>query len=234
MKKGILLVGSLTLTLIVAGLVTADTDQHQDISFHPFTLDGGNSTCVSYDDPEIGSTRNCDPVNLFFAGMIIQDVRAVLEEKLWTTSGFGSSQSLHYEEGGLFNQDLQLYLNESDNRRYHVRLWQIPGEAGVLGAVHHEQGVIFHTIDMSWEAAEASIADQLCGDIFICGNSERLPLQVTIQNAQSGQENAWRDWENNGVLTVISRVTDRVYLPLVSTGLQELSTLKPRYAVRQW
>ena len=196
-----LLVAGLLLALV--GSVAAVSDADAGLTFHPFTMDAGNDTCVPWTE-DGASTRNCDPVNLLFAGQSLAAVQAALEAHGWTTTSVGTIQALHFATADLYDQDLQLAYQESWTRRYHLRLWVDPGAAGVVGAVHHEQGFFTHTIDLSWEASEAFVAGQLCPDEFVCAAGDLLVQQVSIQDGE-GDAGAWRGWANDGSATVFSR-----------------------------
>jgi hypothetical protein len=152
--------GALILILTITGSAAAETDLYLGIAFHPFTLDGGNGTCVSWTDSHIGQTRNCDPVNLIFPDRTWEEVRDLLLSDGWSTSGFGSGQWLHYDGVSTSRENEQLFKSDGSSTRYHIRLWEAPGLT--LAAVHHESGVLIHTIDMAWEQAEAGVGDRLC------------------------------------------------------------------------
>jgi hypothetical protein len=191
--------------------VAAVADLVEGVHFHPFTMDAGNGTCLDWTEPgdPPTQTRNCDPVNLFFYGLALSEVNSRLQQAGWETGGLGSTQQLHFGDDTLHNQDLQLYLNETSSLRYHIRLWEAPGATppAIIGAVHHESGLIFHTIDMSWEEAEAFVAGQLCGGDLICQSSPALGWQETIQSADDdndGDPGTWREWDNNLEVTVFS------------------------------
>jgi len=198
-KISLALAASLTLTALLTGSAAADTDLFLDVNFHSFTLDGGNSTCVPYDDSDVGQTRNCDPVNLIFPGRTWQEVRDLLSADGWSDCCSGSGQSLHYDDGaGLYAEAEQLVKPATYGDRAHIRLWQAPGDTLVtLAAVHHEELIFLsHVIDMDWELAEAAVAGALCDP-----NCEQayLPTQDNIQ----GKDGEWRGWGNNGSATVI-------------------------------
>jgi hypothetical protein len=175
----------------------AESDVYLGVAFHPFTLDEDNTTCVDYVDSDIGPTRNCDPVNLVFPGRTWMQVRDLLLNDSWSLSGGGSSQWQHYDDAQLYVEDEQLFKPGTlFGPRYHVRLWQAPGDTLVtFGAVHHED--FFHNIDMSWEEAEAYVASALCDPD--CQQTALLPVQNEIQ----GGAGEWRGWANNGSVTVI-------------------------------
>jgi hypothetical protein len=192
------LLGSLILMLTMTGAAAAETDFYSGVAFHPFTLDGNNSTCIPWTDSDIGQTRNCDPVNLIFPGQTWLEVRDLLLSKDWSTSGLGSGQWLHYAVPGIYPEDEQLYKSDGNNARYHIRLWQAPGSTLVtFAAVHHESGILIHTIDMAWEQVEAYMGDQLC--VPDCDQTGPLAEQIRMQ----GGDEEWRGWANNGSATVI-------------------------------
>ncbi len=97
----ILLLGLLVLALIGATAALAVSDTYQGVSFHPFTMDPDNNTCVDW---PAESTKNCDPVNLVFPEATWQQVSAALVAKGWT-SGSGSTQWLHFNDANLVPQD---------------------------------------------------------------------------------------------------------------------------------
>ncbi len=53
----LVLLGALILILAMTGSAAAETDLYLGVAFHPFTLDGGNGTCVPWTDSQIGQTR---------------------------------------------------------------------------------------------------------------------------------------------------------------------------------
>jgi PKD repeat protein len=195
-KIPLVLAASLALSALLSGSAAANTDPFLDVNFHSFTLDSSNSTCIPYDDGDVGPTRNCDPVNLIFPDRTWQQVRDLLLADDWSTSGGGSSQWLHYNGPELYVENEQLYKPGTlFGPRYHIRLWQAPGETLVtFAAVHHED--FLHNINLDWEQAEAAVASALCDP-----NCQQayLPTQVTIQ----GEDGEWRSWGNNGSATVI-------------------------------
>ena len=170
-------------------------------SFHPFTLERANEACVPWAAPSMGSTRNCDPINLVFSEMTWQEASYALQQKGWT-SGIGSTQQLHLKGvASLKDQDAQLILPDGLSR-YHIRLWQAPGPV-TLGAVHHENSLI-HIIDRVWEDAEAFVAGQLCTSGFSCGAPSELTDQRRIQKLEDGNPDTWRAWANDGSATVMT------------------------------
>lgn len=189
------------LLLLFANIASAVSDTYGGVLFHPYTMDPNNDTCVPWTENGT-ATRNCDPVNLIFPEQTVIDVHAELAGKGWSTSGFGSDQLLHFADENIFlTQNLQLYWNENISSRYHIRLWQAPGNILMtLGAVHHESGFIVHTIDRSWEDSEVFVAGLLCGGGFTCDETGLLFEQY--DNIQGGAP-VWRNWENNGSATVI-------------------------------
>ncbi len=197
-----LLIAMLVLALIGATVASAVSDTYEGVSFHPFTMDADNDTCVDWPTE---SSKNCDPVNLFFPNATWQQVREALQAEGWTTSESGSTQYLHFDTATTFPQDEQIFLREDLFNRYHMRLWQVPGSDPpvTLGAVHHEQGLFTHTIDMAWEDTEAIVAGQLCGAGTSCGTTGPLTEQLDIQSLDpDGDPNTWRGWANDGSATV--------------------------------
>jgi len=186
-------------------VVLAVSDTYGGISFHPFTMDPNNDTCVQWTEPSGLATRNCDPVNLVFPEMSWQQVTDALEAQGWTTSSLGSTQRLHLaDETTLIQQHVQLVRSDGRIRRYHIRLWEAPGPVTVA-AVHHEKGRIIHTIDKSWEDSEAFVASQLCGFGFSCTTTDVLTEQLRIQDLDpDGDPDTWRGWLNNGAATVVN------------------------------
>ena len=103
------------------------------------------------------------------------------------------------------DRDGQIVLQEGFFLRYHLRLWQVPGSNPpvTLGAVHHEEGLFTHTIDMAWEDAEAFVAGQLCDSGSSCGSTGDLTQQLNIQSLDpDGDPGTWRGWANDGSATV--------------------------------
>ncbi len=201
--------GFLGLALVIAVvatviLVVLEADDGDDVAlrvgFHPFTSDPENGDCA-------GARRgpnDCDPVNLVFEGMSLELVTQALREAGWGTVGLGSTQWLAFEDtAGLTAQGTQLFLSESLSERFHVRLWGAPGRGSapvVIGAVHHEQGVLAHRIDQDWEAAEARVRAMLCsGTTLVCEMGEPIVGQLAIQ----GDDGRWRGWANDGRPTVV-------------------------------
>jgi hypothetical protein len=106
----------------------------------------------------------------------------------------GSTQWLHFGGGPWIAQHAQLFRADGLSR-YHLRLWEGPSPATVVG-VHHERTIVRHTIDKSWEASEAFLRDQLCPS---CGTTDLLTEQSAIQ----GGDAEWRGWANDAHATVI-------------------------------
>ena len=210
-KSSLVIALVLTLAVLLTGSAAAETDSYMGISFHPFTLDGSNNTCVDFFDVDIGQTRNCDPVNLVFPGRTWTEVRDMLVADDWSLSGGGSSQGLHYDDGaGPYVEDEQLFKPGTlFGPRYHIRLWQAPGDILVtFAAVHHEDFI--HNIDMDWEQAEINTASALCGPD--CEQTGELVIQVQIQ----GDDELWRSWWNNGSATVIPAAASSNEPPIAS------------------
>ena len=178
---------SIVLALWVGQALSYTEDSFEAAEFHPFTL----GTCTASGD--------CDPINLIFKGRTSSQVRSALQAQGWTTFGFGSNQQLHFaNENVLYAQDVQMFLYEGFDRRYHIRLWQVPGTKITVGAVHHEEGILEHAILNSWEESEALVAGQLCPIARSC-SQETLAAQDSIQ----GGDGWWRDHANNASATVI-------------------------------
>ena len=108
------------------GRAAAVTDTAGGASFHPFTMPSSPG-CVAWSDPAEGTTYNCDPVNVVFPGRTWIETRDLLVAQGWTTSGFGSSQSLHFGNASLVSQHEHVFWPESSSSRYHARLWQAAG-----------------------------------------------------------------------------------------------------------
>jgi hypothetical protein len=181
------LTAAVVLALWVNQAFSYTSDEYASIEFHPFTIE----TCTD--------TGDCDPVNLIFTGKNWAQVRDALRARGWTVAGFGSNQQLHFaDEDTLFRQNVQLFHYQSFSRRYHIRLWQVPGKAVTLGAVHHEEGILEHNLLNTWEQSEAFVAGQLCPRARSCGEE---PLEE--QDAIQGGDGLWRDKANNASATVI-------------------------------
>ncbi len=103
-----LLIGVLALAVIGATAALAVSDTYESVSFHPFTMDADNNTCVDW---PAESTKNCDPVNLVFPEATWQQVLAALEAEGWTSGG-GSTQRLHFNDATLVPQDGHIFLQE--------------------------------------------------------------------------------------------------------------------------
>jgi Bacterial Ig-like domain len=203
-----LALAALALLAAIPGATVSDTydaGAYGTVSFHPFTL--VSSGCVQWTEPGEGTTYNCDPINVIFPGRTWQQVRDLLIGKGWTTSGFGSNQSLHFADPAVrVTQNVQVFLAQSSSERYHGRIWQGPGPVTVL-AVHHEEGLFSHTIDMAWDDAEAFVRNELCPSCL----TELLEEQ---QRMQSGGT-SWRGWQNDARATVIPPAVDNT-APTVS------------------
>ena len=164
-------------------------------SFESFTTNPGKEDCLLYDT----GVRYCDPVNLVFLGQTLEDVKLSLLAAGWINSTRrGSDQFLRSQTQGFRQQDLQLLFYESLRSRYHVRLWDVPGQMMVVGAVHHEEGVYHHKIDMDWDEAQRFVEKQFCGDE--CGTSELLSNLSFVQ----GDTESWRGLANDGRAALIS------------------------------
>jgi len=191
--------------VIGAPAAGAQSDVVGTATFHPFTMDSTNTTCIPWANEPSGPTRNCDPVDLVFPGKTWQQVQTILKGRGWSTFGQGSTQALHFADPlVLVTQSTQLFRFDGFFERYHVRLWQVPGVSPpvVVGAVHHERTLGNDTIDKSWEASEAFVASQLCtAALGSCSTSAVLAQQAAIQGATPG---AWRGWANDARATVIT------------------------------
>jgi len=160
-----------------------------------FTSHPSNEDCM----PDETVVRYCDPVNLVFVGQTLDEVKLSLLSAGWITSTRrGSDQYLRWETQKYYRHDLQLHFYESLRARYHVRLWESPDHKFVVGAVHHEEGVFHHTIDIDWDDAQQFVEDQFCSGQ--CGISDVLPNQSLVQ----GDTGFWRGMANNGRAAVIS------------------------------
>jgi hypothetical protein len=214
MKKRL---AALVMGFVLAGFVVgvqaagaqSDSDVVGTATFHPFTMDSTNTTCVPWANEPSGPTRNCDPVDLVFPGKTWQQVQTTLKQRGWTSLGQGSTQVLHFANASvLVSQSAQLFLRDGFFTRYHVRLWQVPGANPpvVVAAVHHERTLGSDTIDRSWEASEAFIASQLCTPrIGSCSASPVMTQQAAIQaGTPGGTATSWRGWANDARATVIS------------------------------
>lgn len=183
-----LLTGLAVLISNAYGLVEGATPA---ANFHPFTL----QTCTASPD----GRGNCDPVNLIFPAKTWSQVRDTLRAQGWSTAGYGSTQSMQFGSDVVV-EDEQLFLADSPDSRYHVRLWQGPGFV-TYASVHHERDnlqSLTHTVDGDWEDAEAFVASSLCPLARACATAE-VPEQDRIQ----GGDGEWRGRENDGTLTVI-------------------------------
>ena len=166
-------------------------------SVYPFTLDG----CT---DAGVGERRSCDPVNLVFPSASLPEVEAALIEQEWSTAGIGGVQFLFlHESGTLLSQHAQLFraaapASNGQPARYHIRLWELPGDLTV-GAVHHESGLLQHVIEDDWEAAEAVVRSSLCATARSCSTTLAFPDQLQLQ----GGDEEWRGTRNDGVPTII-------------------------------
>jgi hypothetical protein len=146
----------------------------------------------------------------------VNQVMGALELQGWGTTIIGGSQSLHFDTDDLVAQDEQL-VKTVGITRYHVRLWQVPGQTNTVGAVHGEI-ILIHNINTHWEDAETVLTGDLCVSNFSCEESDLLTGQWEIQ----GKDFEWRGWNSNGRLTVIAASTNGPppvsYLPLVSVA----------------
>jgi hypothetical protein len=184
------LAGGLVLALL-AGVAFSEADDYRGMPFHPFTLNG----CTGI--PVHEGHANCDPINVVFPGRGAAEVLEALQTQGWTTAGFGSRQYLHLSSETLLPQTAQLFLHESADKRYHIRLWDVPG--GTIGGVHHEAGIIEHVIDRDWEDAEAFVSSQLCQRPNSCEES----AVVGEQHAAQGGDEEWRNRGNDARALII-------------------------------
>lgn len=186
----------LSVLVAVAALALGGPRVYGGPPFAPFTIAPGNMDCVQVDDPVIGWTGDCDPVNVLFPRQTLASVVNRLEAAGWSAAT-GSTQWLYFGSADLVPVQAQLGLPDDGadpTMRYHVRLWQVaPGL--VVGAVHHEHGTP-HRIDLDWDAAERFLAVPLCSPR--CGHVV-LPAQASLANG-SGR---WRGWANDAIATVI-------------------------------
>jgi hypothetical protein len=184
----------------VTGTAAAVSDTYGGATFHPFTMPG-NTGCVRWTDAVEGTTYNCDPVNVIFPSQTWTQVRDRLRARGWTTSGFGSSQYLHFDTSMLVRQHSQLFRSDGFARQYHVRLWQIGSLT--VGGVHHESGIFQHTIDRDWDASEAFVRSQLCASA--CSStflSQQWAMQDGVDGIADG-DRLWRGWANDGNAAII-------------------------------
>jgi hypothetical protein len=191
----LLVVCACAVALTLAPAAGAATDSYDGVAFAPFTLDAANGDCVPWDEPGVGPTRNCDPINVLFPGQSLAQVVTRLHAAGWTDAN-GSVQFLHFADAALFPVQAQLQVLDGPDptQRYHVRLWQA-ADGLTLGNVHHEHGSP-HRIDTAWDTAEAFLAAGLCSTW--CGHVP-LPAQAAIE----GPGGLWRGWPNDAVATVV-------------------------------
>ena len=191
---------------VVVVLVLLDSDESDvlavGVEFHPFTSSPGSGSCVPFAHTDPGPPNSCDPINLLFVGLTLEAVAASLTGSGWMTIGLGATQWLFFEaDDTLQPNNLQLFRLDGIDRRFHMRLWGSVDEDGrpvVIGAVHHEQGIISHSIDRDWESAE---------ERAVCGGSAltcRSTAPIREQRAIQGNDTEWRGWTNDGKPTVIS------------------------------
>jgi hypothetical protein len=195
-RKLILLAAAAAATLALAGSASAlTTDSYDGVAFYPFTIDPSNADCVPWNEPGVGATRNCDPINVIFPGQRLASVVARLHAAGWADAG-GSVQWLHFATSNLVPVEWQLGFADGPDptQRYHVRLWEAAPNL-TIGNVHHEHGTP-HRIDMPWDAAEAFLAMPRCASW--CQHVQ-LPEQAAIE-ADSGM---WRGFANDAIATVI-------------------------------
>ena len=162
-------------------------------AFHPYTVDPWNQDCIPANDPTVGATRDCDPINLVFPDQSLAIVADRLRAAGWTdTTG-----SIQWLAAGSRLLAVQAQLAQADgpdpSRRFHIRLWELaPGL--VVGNVHHEAGSP-HRIDMAWDAAEDHAAAPLCA--AWCGH-----VHFVAADAVQGPGGLWRGFANDDDATV--------------------------------
>lgn len=164
-------------------------------AFEAFTSNPWKEDCM-FDET---GARYCDPVNLVFARQTLEDVKLKLLSLGWITSTRrGSDQYMRWESQDYRRHDLQLHFYESLRARYHLRLWESPDQTIVVGAVHHEEGVVHHTIDIDWDLAQRFVEKQLCSGQ--CVMSKVLSNHLLVQ----GDSKFWRGMTNDGRATIIT------------------------------
>jgi hypothetical protein len=128
-----------------------------------------------------------DPVNLYIVGGDVPAVLAALAGAGWTPEPDGGRQRT-WLDGRLRMMRSHAALGPPE-LRHHVRLWPFAG--GVVAAAHHErlddQG---HHQVLSWDAARARVADDLCARGY-----ERLaPSPVVTRPDVRGLPSDGRVW----------------------------------------
>jgi hypothetical protein len=169
------------------------------VAFHPYSVDPGNTDCVAWNDPAIGTTRDCDPINLVFPGQSVADVVGRLHAAGWVDTG-GTTQWLYVPpalvpvQAQLEQHDGPEPANADPTERYHIRLWEAaPGLT--VGNVHHEHGSP-HRIDLAWDDAESFAAAGVCATW--CEH-----VHLTATDAIQGPDGGWRGFANDGDATVV-------------------------------
>lgn len=191
----VLLACATAAALALAGAAGATTDSYDGVAFYPFTMDAANQACVPGDEPGLGPTRNCDPINVIFPGQSLPAVVDRLHRAGWTDTA-ATPQWLHFGSSVLVSTQAQLEVRDGPDptQRFHVRLWQAaPGLT--IGNVHHEHGSP-HRIDLAWDEAEAFLASGLCSSW--CGHVY-LEAQAAIQDGMPD----WRGFGNDAWATVV-------------------------------
>jgi hypothetical protein len=163
-------------------------------AFHPYTLDPANLDCIGWSDTVIGTTRDCDPVNLVFPGQPLGAVLARLHAAGWVDVT-GATQWLY---AGSALTAVQAQVAQADGpdptQRYHMRLWELaPGLT--VANVHHEHGSP-HRIDMSWDEAESFAAVGVCA--AWCQH-----VHLSAADPIQGPSGLWRGFANDGDATVV-------------------------------
>jgi hypothetical protein len=184
---------------LLSTLVLAAPPAWSGAPFHPYSVDPGNADCVAWNDPTIGTSRDCDPINLIFPGQSLGDVVTRLHAAGWVDTG-GTTQWL-YVPPALVQMQAQLERHDGTDsaaadptQRYHIRLWEAaPGLT--VGNVHHEHGSPHH-IDMAWDDAESYAAARVCADW--CQH-----VHLTASDAIQGPSGFWRGFGNDGNATVV-------------------------------
>ena len=203
---GGIVVGIVVVSTVV--LFALDTNNGEETllrgQFHPFTSDPDNDGCAPSADAVGNVSSDCDPINLVFEDLSLEDIVAALRGAGWVTVGLGSVQWLAFGgPGGPTAQDAQLFFADALDERLHLRVWTAASNSDtpvVLGAVHHEQGILTHRIDQDWERAEQRLRAMLCaGSGLVCEQGQPIALQLAIQ----GNDERWRGWVNDGRPTLV-------------------------------
>jgi hypothetical protein len=180
--------------LLVVSAAPAASPAWTGTAFHPYSVDPSNADCLPWSDPVIGTTRNCDPINLIFPGQALDAVVARLHAQGWTDT-VGSIQWL-YAASALIRVQAQLAKADGPDptQRYHIRLWEAsPGLT--VGNVHHEHGEPHH-IDMAWDEAESFVAAGVC--TTWCQH-----VHLVRADSIQGPNGLWRGFASDGDATVV-------------------------------